>query len=980
MTLVHPLLLLGLLALPPLWWLLRALPPAPRVQRFPAIRLLEGLEARTREARRAPPWLLLLRIAAATALILGLAQPVLVQDRGAAAGRGTLLLVLDDGWAAAPDWARRLQAARDALDRADARRPPGAAAADRARCRRCRAAPDPGLAAGPVARPARRSRHRCPGRSTARRRHAALLAAGAGDIGSVTYVSDGLATPGDGALARALQSMGPVSELRRRAGRAVGAGAAGAGRRAPHRPHRQPRRSRRRACCHWTARPRPVRSLAGSRSGWPPGRPRREADIVLPAELRNQLARLVLDGVPGPGGIRLLDEGDRRRPIGLLGGAGADTPLLGSLFYLRRALAPISELREGTPEQLLSRQLSVLVAPDGTLESPADRARIAAWVRHGGILIRFAGPLLAARAAEPAGDGTDAGPPDDDADAAAAADAEATPPQPQPQPQPQPRPALSNPLLPVKLLAGTRELGGAMSWSHPEHPAAFPAGSPFAGLAVPDEVTVSRQVLARPSADLAASSWARLADGTPLVTHATLGDGQLVLFHVTSNADWSNLPLSGLFPAMLQRLVQRSVGLSSPGDRTVLSPVETLGGDGVLGPPPPAAQGLAADAFGRTPASPTHPAGLYGPAASRRSLNLADALPPLAPAAAFGALRSLADRVPDRPLGPALLALSLLLLAIDLLATMAVRGLVRGPVRRRRTRAGIAAGVLALLATGMAWPGAGPARAVEAVAPPAPLETVPPAALETRLAYVVTGDEGVDAVSREGLQGLSSYANARTSAQLGQPEGVVPGRDDLSFYPMIYWPVTPATVPAVPAPAWTAALASYMGHGGILLIDTQGIDPSADQGAGQGTDPAPSDTATAGFTLDVPGTRAALRRATAGLDIPSLHPVDGQHVLSHSFYLLHAFPGRYVGTPVWVARADDLGNDGVSPVIIGANDWAAAWAVDDTGQTPFAVIPSGDDQRTLAYRFGVNAVIYALTGNYKTDQVHVPALLQRLGE
>ncbi len=714
----------------------------------------------------------------------------------------------------------------------------------------------------------------------------------------------------------------------------------------------------------------PVRLAAGAATA--------RADIVLPAELRNQLARLVLDGVPGPGGIRLLDEGDRRRPIGLLGGAGADTPLLGSLFYLRRALAPISELREGTPEQLLSRQLSVLVAPDGTLESPADRARIAAWVRHGGTLIRFAGPLLAARAADPAGGGTDAGPPDDDADAAAAADAEATPPQ--PQPQPQPSPALSNPLLPVKLLAGTRELGGAMSWSHPEHPAAFPADSPFAGLAVPDEVTVSRQVLARPSADLAASSWARLADGTPLVTHATLGDGQLVLFHVTSNADWSNLPLSGLFPEMLQRLVQRSVGLASPGDRTVLSPVETLGGDGVLGPPPPAAQGLAADAFGSTPASPTHPAGLYGPAASRRSLNLADALPPLAPAAAFGALRSLADRVPDRPLGPALLALSLLLLAIDLLATMAVRGLVRGPVCRRRTRAGIAAGVLALLATGMAWPGAGPARAVEAVAPPAPLETVPPAALETRLAYVVTGDEGIDAVSREGLQGLSSYANARTSAQLGQPEGVVPGRDDLAFYPMIYWPVTPATVPATPAPAWTAALASYMGHGGILLIDTQGIDPSADQGTGQGADPAPSDTATAGFTLDVPGTRAALRRATAGLDIPSLRPVDGQHVLSHSFYLLHAFPGRYVGTPVWVARADDLGNDGVSPVIIGANDWAAAWAVDDTGQTPFAVIPGGDDQRTLAYRFGVNAVIYALTGNYKTDQVHVPALLQRLGE
>ena len=170
----------------------------------------------------------------------------------------------------------------------------------------------------------------------------------------------------------------------------------------------------------------------------------------------------------------------------------------------------------------------------------------------------------------------------------------------------------------MTLLAGTRQLGGAMSWSHPEHPAPFPADTPFNGLAVPDEVTVSRQVLARPSADLAAMSWARLADGTPLVTHAVLGDGQLVLFHVTSNADWSNLPLSGLFPAMLGRLVQRAAGLSTPGDRTVLSPALTLGGDGVLGPPPPSAQGLAADAFGTTPASATHPAGLYGPSSSRR--------------------------------------------------------------------------------------------------------------------------------------------------------------------------------------------------------------------------------------------------------------------------------------------------------------------------------------------------------------------------
>ena len=95
-----------------------------------------------------------------------------------------------------------------------------------------------------------------------------------------------------------------------------------------------------------------------------------------------------------------------------------------------------------------------------------------------------------------------------------------------------------------------------MSWSAPQRLAAFPQGSPFAGLPVPDDVTVSRQVLAEPSPQLDGFTWARLADGTPLVTAAPLGGGRVVLMHVPPDADWSNLPLSGLFPDMLNRLVQ----------------------------------------------------------------------------------------------------------------------------------------------------------------------------------------------------------------------------------------------------------------------------------------------------------------------------------------------------------------------------------------------------------------------------------------
>src|SRR5262249_7702839 len=78
--------------------------------------------------------------------------------------------------------------------------------------------------------------------------------------------------------------------------------------------------------------------------------------------------------------------------------------------------------------------------------------------------------------------------------------------------------------------------------------------------------------------------------------------------------------------------------------------------------------------------------------------------------------------------------------------------------------------------------------------------------------------------------------------------------------------------------------------------------------------------------------------------------------------------------------AEDRVNDGVATVIIGSNDYAAAWAVDNQGRALHAAVPGGEQQREMAYRFGINLVMYALTGNYKSDQVHVPAILERLGQ
>ncbi|NQV82063.1 MAG: DUF4159 domain-containing protein, partial [Alphaproteobacteria bacterium] len=140
-----------------------------------------------------------------------------------------------------------------------------------------------------------------------------------------------------------------------------------------------------------------------------------------------------------------------------------------------------------------------------------------------------------------------------------------------------------------------------------------------------------------------------------------------------------------------------------------------------------------------------------------------------------------------------------------------------------------------------------------------------------------------------------------------------------------------------------------------------------------------SSTFSRGPSADGPGVRR-LREVLRKLDMPPLAPVPEDHVLTKAFYLMSDFPGRYSGGAVWVEREIGGANDGVSSVIVGSNDWAAAWAIDDEGRYLASPVPGGNQQREMAYRFGVNLVMYAFTGNYKADQVHIPAILERLGQ
>ncbi len=911
-----PLLLLTLLALPILWWLLRAIPPAPVLRRFPGVALLIGLDDRDTTSDRTPWWLLVLRILAVGAAIIGFAGPVLAPAQADRPGSGPLVILVDGTWAAAADWTARSAYLSDLLAQAQRLGRPVALAnlAD---------TPEPLIFQSADTWAGRLAALQP--RAWARARDADWLPALPEGRFETRWLSDGLDAPGTSDLTAALLARGPVTVTLGRANLvalrtpvfADGAITVGA-----ERPFAGPAADVQVVALG----PDPSgveRDLGRAVLAFGKGATRAEARIDLPPELRNRIQRFELDGAAHAGAVALTDDSLKRRKVALVSDAAdkEGLQLLSPLHYLRKALEPDAVLIEGGVGDVLPARPDVIVLADVAQLTETETKGLADWVGRGGLLLRFAGPRLAA------------------ADPVRLAD---------------------DPLMPVRLRGGGKSVGGAMSWGAPKTLAAFPESSPFHGLVLPEDLQVKTQVLAEPDAALTANTVAALDDGTPLVTRKALGQGQVVLFHVTANADWSNLPLSGLFVQMLERL---SISTRSQDQAAILAgqtfvPRRVLDGFGQMQGAGNLA-GVAGAALAATlQAGPVAavPPGIYATAERTVAVNALGAGQVLSPMAwpAGVTIEGFAAAKPQDLKGAFLVA-ALLLALLDILAALRLSGR-------------LARGAPAALALGLAL-SLGPAP--QARAQDAADQRAIQATEGVVLAYVETGDPAVDEISKAGLTGLGDQLLARTAVEPQAPMGVDLARDELAFFPFLYWPVTEDAAPL--AAATYEKLNRYLRNGGMILFDTGDGDGSGMGGASPRTQ--------------------ALQRIAAGLDIPPLEPVPEDHVLTRSFYLLQDFPGRFVGAPVWVEAAPpdaalEKGmpfrnlNDGVTPVVIGGNDWASAWAVDDYGVPllPVGRGGAGERQREYAYRFGVNLIMYVLTGNYKSDQVHVPALLERLGQ
>ncbi len=898
---LNPWILAGLIFLPALWFLLRVTPPAPRLIPFPAARFVAGLQPEDTTAHHTPWWILLLRLLATALIILALAQPVTNPD-DALPDHGPLRIIMDNSWAAAQSWDLQKREADSLLNRAGR---------EQREIYIMTTAPEPGQNAplhhGPLSKGQADSilqgLNPLPWPADYEEAEKLLEKNSITESLSSFWLSHGLEETKAGNFMRTLQNQGSLRLIM------------------PDKSHLplllRPTKSIgpdlkiRLDAPHSISSHIPLSIHALGAEGQVldlqkltinPDKLPQEITFDIPRAIRNQVHQIHLANRKGAGAVLLLDNSFKRRIVGIAAPSGkAETaPLIESSFYLKRALEPYADIYTNTVTELIEKAPAVIILPDIGAMPPEDLNALEKWIRKGGLLLRFAGPNMTQGEAF---------------------------------------------LTPVPIRKGGRALDGSLTWETPVSLDEFPVSSPFSGLEIQEDIIVQRQILAEPIEGLEKLTWASLKDGTPLVTADTMDKGLLVLIHTTATPHWSNLPLSGLFVQILRRIINLSGHQIQPGNISgILQPLIVLNGYGTPEQPKSFAQPIDSTTLQSIQPASTHPPGIYGKAGHQETLNIGTNLPPLKTFSTLpsGVEKHTYGKTHEQELMPFLLSMAFILFLFDWLIMMLIqRGGRFFLPRMTATAACIAMLFLAF-----------PAQAETS-------EDMIRYASELHLAYIRSGISSIDYKTHTGLEALGKVLTRRTSIE---PAGVValnPETDELSFFPLIYWPITSEGIK--PSDKALHNIQNYLDHGGTILFDTRDrlSTPQQTQGMHGGRN------------------AKALRQMIGPLNIPPLVPMLDDHVLTKSFYLLHNLPGRYEGGIIWIEEESASGRDGVSSVIIGSHDWAAAWA-DSHDAAPR--ISGGPQQQEMALRFGINLVMYALTGNYKADQVHLPHILERLGQ
>lgn len=889
---VHPL-FLGLLAVVPLlWWLMRILPPPVRKIYFPTAFLLKDIAAEEITASRMPWWLIALRALAIVLFILAFAHPILSSRQMIAGGEGDILLVFDNGWASASHWNERMQQAQRVLEKAAQSKKsviilPTASRAEGEQLSFINAIDHD------QAKSFLSSLKPMPWSVD----HAASAAAFQSiqknnRISQAVYISEGLTLSGTDDFLNAMQSNVGLTYIDMDR---------------INQPVVFYRDDSKKKTLSFTAKRLgpdqnaviPVRAfsedgslLDKSEISFRGGETSADYSWNMPQDIALRATRFEA-GAGDMASAVFWQVNKASSQVGILsnGNERAGNSILDENYYLRRALQEKFTVHSGTLDLLLQKDIAVLVWPDSAILQADDAASLQQWVENGGRLIRFSGVNLLAQAE-------------------------------------------SDPLLPVELRRDERVMKSGLTGQEPLHLKDISADTALSGMEIPKDVTVTRQALAVPTPDVFEKTWISLEDGTPFVTAGKKGKGDIVLIHTTAGPSGSTLCYSGFYVEMLERLASNA-GLYSAqadvSDKLVLQ--RKMDGFGRLESVSTREKETAAISAAAFSPSPETPPGIYSDGRTETIFNLSDRLGMMMPLRDIpsDATRLSLDHAEDGAIRQNLLLTAFILFFADVILRLLI-------IRNFNIKKIIPAAALMALC----------------ISAPAMAQTSPLPSELTSGVYVghlKTGDTQLDNLAQRGLEGLKEVVRMRTTIDFRGVVAVDPENDDLSFYPVLYWPLsnrqTPFTIKAM------RSLQNYMRQGGLLVIDTR------DGNSGSGMD--------------------HMRRMLSMIAVPALMPVPENHILGRSFYLLQEYPGVLNSQDVWVEKEPDPNNDSVTSLLIGHEDWAAAWSFDENDRLRFAITPGGEMQREMSYRFGVNMMMMALAGNYKSDQIHVNEILKRFG-
>ena len=902
LTFGNPLALLGLLSLPGIWLLLKIYPPVPKNIFFPAMNFLKNLENKQETSSKSPLWLLIFRLLLVAILVLAFSNPI-YNSKPTFLNEDPLLLIIDNGWSSSLNWEKRKDKLIQIIEKAEQEKLPiiisqsankNDIVNDQLMMLTSKDAKSVIDNLTPNPWPSNYS----------------LLLKQLDTLPkdknyNIIWIWDGIDhenTDSSQILVNKLESIGNLTiinyfndtpikiindiqiktnnKLSIKISRNIGSLEETVAIRANGNNGKLLNRKE-------------ITIKENERTA--------ETELLIPNELRKELTSISIENVNNAGAVHLFDERWRRRTVGIYGDKESfrTQPLLSPAYYLDRAIKSFSIVKIGSLEELIDKKTSVIMLPGvGTIRDEL-KVKLKDWIKKGGILIRFAGPNLEA------------------------ADTD---------------------LLPVTLRSmDSRAFGGALSWSTPVTIKEFSINSPLSGIKINNDILINKQVIAEPSSELIKKTWASLKDGTPLITGHSDEKGWNVFFHITANADWSNLPLTGTFVEILDRIINLSSGDTDNSNDLPLAPYKLLDGFGRL---VDASNDALPTNFNSENLSPTsgHAPGFYGNKLYMRALNLGENIKILSPQTITFQKNTIFEKFESKNtinLKTFLLIILLFLVFIDYFISLNIRGKIKlNKLANIYKFCFILIGFYFTLNISNLY-------AAEKAS-----------ALQTHLAYVATGNDKIDETSHLGLLELTKVLRERTSIEAGIPVAINLSKDDISFYPIIYWPITDNENGL--SDDMINKVQVYMKNGGLIVFDTRDLSP------------------TNIITKNKSKEQKALKVILKSLDLPILIKIPESHVIRRSFYLLDKLPGRYTGGDVWVEATAMNSKDGVSSVIIGGNDWASAWAKDSNYKPLYSVIPGGEKQREFSYRFGVNLVMYAMTGNYKADQVHIKSILKRL--